>query len=146
MNYNMSYYFCTASNVKARHQLLLDAIGGVFDEEEQTYLRVTKFSWILPTIILCGGLIDLLLIVFYMKFAHPWKDILVGENTSDDAKAPEKVDQVNDDISVNMTENEDIEIKEDSQGLNQGYNISYINSIRYKILVICTTSIRGIHQ
>ena len=140
------YYFLTASNVKARHQLLLEAIGGVFDEEDDAYLLVTKFSWILPTIILSGGLIDLLLIVFYMKFAHPWKDILVGENTSQNATALKECDQVHDDISVNMTENEDIEIKEDSQGLNQGYNISYINSIRYKILVICTTSIRGIHQ
>ena len=124
----------------------METIGGVFDEEEDAYVLVTKFSWILPTIILCGGVIDLLLIIFYMKFAHPWKDILVGENTSQNATALKECDQVHDDISVNMTENEDIEIKEDSQGLNQGYNISYINSIRYKILVICTTSIRGIHQ
>ena len=132
------YYFWTASNVKERHQLLLETIGGVFDEEEDAYLLVTKLSWILPTVIFCGGLIDLLLIVFYMKFAHPWKDILVGENTSDDAKAPEKVDQVNDDISVNMTENEDVEIRVESQDLNQDYNTSSIDSIRYKNLVICT--------
>ena len=130
--------------MKARHELLLGAIG-VFDEEEYAYLRITKFSWILPTIIISGGVIDLLLIVFYMKFAHPWKDILVGENTSQNATALKECDPVHDNISVNITKNEDIEIKEDSQGLNQGYNISYINSIRYKILVISTISIGGIH-
>ena len=124
--------------MKARHELLLEAIGGAFDEEEQAYLRVTKFSWILPTIILSGGVIDLLLIVFYMKFAHPWKDILVGENTSEDTKAPEKVDQVHEDISVNMTENEDVEIRVESQDLDQDRNTSSTDSIRYKNLLICT--------
>ena len=123
----------------------METIGGVFDEEEDAYLLVTKLSWILPTVILGGGLIDLLLIVFYMKFAHPWKDILVGENTSKNATTLKECDQVHDDISVNMTENQDIEIKEDSQDLNQGTNTSSINSIRYKIPVICTISIRGIY-
>ena len=123
--------------MKARHELLLGAIG-TFDEEDQAYLLVTQLTWILPTIILCGGLIDLLLIVFYMKFAHPWKDILVGENTSEDAKAPEKVDQVYEDISVNMTENEDVEIRVESQDLDQDRNTSSTDSIRYKNLLICT--------
>ena len=64
--------------MKDRHILLLGAIG-VFDEEEHAYQLATEFSWILPTVVLCGGLVDILLIVLYMKFAHPWKDILSKE-------------------------------------------------------------------
>ena len=123
--------------MKKRHQLLLETIGGVFDEEEQAYLRVTEFSWILPAIVLCGGMIDLLLIIFYMKFAHPWRDILVGEHASEDAKTPEEVDQDKDDISVHMTENEDIEIRLESQDLDGDHNTSVTDSIRYTNLLIC---------
>ena len=61
--------------MKDRHILLLGAIG-VFKEEEHAYQLVEEFSWILPIVILCGGLVDILLIVLYMKFAHPWKGIL----------------------------------------------------------------------
>ena len=32
---------------------------GVFYEEEYTFWLVTKLSWILPTIVLCGGLADI---------------------------------------------------------------------------------------
>ena len=67
--------------MKEQHELLLVTIGGIFDEEEYAYWLVTEFSWILPTIVLCGGLLDLLLIGFYMKFAHPWKGILSGEES-----------------------------------------------------------------
>ena len=122
--------------MKARHQLLLEAIGGVFDEEEGAYLLVTKFSWILPTIILCGGFIDLLLIAFYMKFAHPWKEILVGENTSKNATPQKEHDQALDDTSVDIKDNENIEIRDDLQNLNQDRYILSYDSIRYKKLVI----------
>ena len=124
--------------MKKRHELLLETLGEVFDEEERANKMVTELSWMLPTIVLCGGLLDLLFIGFYMRFAHPWKDILVGENTSEDAKAPEKVDQVHEDISVNMTENEDVEIRVESQVLDQDCNTSSTDSIRYKNLVIST--------
>ena len=70
--------------MKERHELLLITIGGVFDEEEYAYWLVTEFSWILPTIVLCGGLLDLLLIGFYMNFAHPWKDILSSKQSLKD--------------------------------------------------------------
>ena len=63
-----------------RHKLLLETIGGVFDEEEYAYWLVIKLPWILPTIILCGGLIDIFLIWCYMIFAHPLKQILSSEN------------------------------------------------------------------
>ena len=77
-----------------RHELLLGAIGGVYDEEEHAYHLATEFSWILPTIILCGGLIDLILIVLYMKFTHPWKEILCEDKASKSEEGAKKVDQV----------------------------------------------------
>jgi len=73
-----------------------------------------------------------------MKFAHPWRDILVGENASEDAKAPEDVDQVHNDTSVNMTESEDIEISLESQDLDQDHNTLSTDSLRYKNFVIFT--------
>ena len=68
----------TASKVKERHEIIRGVSNSVFDEEERAFLFVTKLSWILPTIILCGGLVDLLLSFVYMKFYHPWKEILSG--------------------------------------------------------------------
>ena len=117
--------------MKARHKLLLEAIGGVFDEEEYAYLRITKFSWILPTIIICGGVIDLLLIVFYMKFAHPLKDILVGENTSENSNASKEIDHLRDDTSVNMAENEEPGLRSNPEILDQEYVFSPTDLIRY---------------
>ena len=111
--------------------MLLEAIGGVFDEEEYAYLRITKFSWILPTIIICGGVIDLLLIVFYMKFAHPLKDILVGENTSENSNASKEIDHLRDDTSVNMAENEEPGLRSNPEILDQEYVFSPTDLIRY---------------
>ena len=117
--------------MKARHKLLLEAIGGVFDEEEYAYLQITKFSWILLTIIICGGVIDLLLIVFYMKFAHPLKDILVGENTSENSNASKEIDHLRDDTSVNMAENEEPGLRSNPEILDQEYVFSPTDLIRY---------------
>ena len=63
----------------ARHELLREALGGVFPEEEYSYKLVSKLSWILPTIVLCAGLVDLIFAIVYMKFAHPWKGIISKE-------------------------------------------------------------------
>ena len=79
--------------MKDRHILLLGAIG-VFDEEEHAYQLATEFSWILPTVVLCGGLLDILLIVLYMKFAHPWKDILSNDQAWKTDGEPKEVSQV----------------------------------------------------
>ena len=79
--------------MKNRHELLLGAIG-VFDEEEHAYQLATEFSWILPMVVLCGGLVDIPLIVLYMKFAHPWKDILCKEQAWKTDGEPKEVGQV----------------------------------------------------
>ena len=61
--------------MNARHTLVKGAIG-VFPEEEYAYWLVNKLSWILPLMIVLGAIVDVLLVYVYMRFAHPWKDIL----------------------------------------------------------------------
>ena len=68
----------TANHVKARHELLVGATG-VFQEEKQAYETISMLSWILPLVALIGSLLDAILVVVFMKFAHPWKDILFGQ-------------------------------------------------------------------
>ena len=47
---------------------------------------VTTLSWILPlTVILCA-MLDALLVWVYMKFAHPWKDILFDQEEDERMK------------------------------------------------------------
>ena len=119
--------------MKARHNRLLETIGVVFDEEEYALWLVTDFSWILPIIILCGGLLDLLFIGFYMRFAHPWKEILYGEKMSEKDKEAKVNSQVHDDVMVYVVKNDDIEISVDSQDQNQGWNTSSQDEIRYEM-------------
>ena len=66
-------------NVEARNDILVGAIG-VFPEEETAYWKVKNLTWILPTVVIIGSLIDALLAIVYMRFAHPWKHILYGHD------------------------------------------------------------------
>ena len=56
--------------------MLVKRAIGVFPEEEYAYWLVNKLSWILPLMIVLGAIVDVLLVYVYMRFAHPWKDIL----------------------------------------------------------------------
>ena len=64
------------SKIIARHELLLEALGHVFPEEEYSYQLVSKLSWILPVVVFCAGLVDLILVGTYLKYGLPWKDII----------------------------------------------------------------------
>ena len=68
----------TAQNVIARHNLLEGAIG-TFKEEKEAYWIVTLLMWLLPTIVVAGAAIDAMLVIAYLKYAHPWKGILDEE-------------------------------------------------------------------
>ena len=62
--------------MRVRHELLLDALGYVFPEEEYAYWMMTLLMWLLPTILAIAAVVDALLAYIYMKYAHPWKGIL----------------------------------------------------------------------
>ena len=71
-------FFPTGNSIRARHELLEGAIG-TFQEEDDAYSMVTTLSWILPTAVILSAMLDALLVWIYMKLAHPWKDILFGQ-------------------------------------------------------------------
>ena len=37
---------------------------------------MTKYSWILPCLVITGAALDMILAFSYMKYFHPWKVIL----------------------------------------------------------------------
>ena len=47
---------------------------------------VTTLSWILPTTVIVSAMLDTLLVWIYMKLAHPWKDILFGQEEGEKKK------------------------------------------------------------
>ena len=64
---------------------------GVFIEEQQAYDLVMNLSWILPTIVVIGALLDALFVTVYMEFAHPWigrehRELLEGRLWRPDSK------------------------------------------------------------
>ena len=51
----------------------------MFPEEEKAYEKISMLSWLLPLTAIIGSLMDTILVVIFMKLAHPWKDILFGQ-------------------------------------------------------------------
>ena len=78
-------FFQTGNSIRARHELLEGAIG-TFQEEDDAYSMVTTLSWILPTAVILSAMLDALLVWIYMKLAHPWKDILFGQEEDEKMK------------------------------------------------------------
>ena len=87
------FLIITAYNVNVRHMLVKGAIG-VFPEEEYAYWLVNKLSWVLPLTIVSGAIIDAFLVYIYMRFAHPWKDILFYKDKKSKTEENEIVDQI----------------------------------------------------
>ena len=48
-------------------------------------------SWVLPLIVLIGSLLDTILVIVFMRLAHPWKDILFGNNEKKESIEPEDI-------------------------------------------------------
>ena len=76
-----------------RHTLVKGAIGA-FPEEEYAYWLVNTLSWSLPLMIVLGAIVDVLLVYIYMRFAHPWKDILFYKDKTSKMEENEIVDQI----------------------------------------------------
>ena len=87
------FLIITAYNVNVRHMLVKGAIG-VFPEEEYAYWMLNKLSWVLPLTIVSGAIIDAFLVYIYMRFAHPWKDILFYKDKKSKTEENETVDQI----------------------------------------------------
>ena len=54
----------------------MSVLGYVFPEEEHAYWLVNLLILVLPLTISIAAVVDMLLAVIYMKFAHPWKGLL----------------------------------------------------------------------
>ena len=87
------FFMITAYNVNMRHTLVKGAIGA-FPEEEYAYWLMNTLSWILPLLIVFGAIVDVLLVYIYMRFAHPWKDILFYKDKKSKTAENEIVDQI----------------------------------------------------
>ena len=49
---------------------------GAFKEEQNAIDLLTSLSWQLPLFMAASALVDLLLVLVYMKWLHPWRDTL----------------------------------------------------------------------
>ena len=75
--------------MRARHELLLGAIG-TFPEEDDAYWLVTTFSWALPLTIFIAALVDVGFVFVYMYKAHPWIDIFIDKEEKEREKLTKK--------------------------------------------------------
>ena len=67
---------------------------------------VSKLSWVLPLTIVSGAIIDAFLVYIYMRFAHPWKDILFYKGKKSKTEKTEKTETVNQSRVSKGTEDE----------------------------------------
>ena len=65
----------SASKIQERHQLVVSTIGA-FAEEQEAFDLMSGLIWQLPLFMAVAALIDLLLVVVYMNWLHPWRGIL----------------------------------------------------------------------
>ena len=66
-----------------RHNLIRPAIG-VHPREQESYSLATSLLHALPSVVVASAIFDQLLVMAYMKWFHPWKDIL--KSTTDEGK------------------------------------------------------------
>jgi hypothetical protein len=74
----MFQFLFAGYKVKVRHELLSGAIG-TFEEENEAYLLVSRLLWAFPMTVTIAALMDAILVYGFMKWAHPWADILGTE-------------------------------------------------------------------
>ena len=98
----MFLYFIVASNVKIRHELLEGAIG-VFPEEEIAYIKLKYLSWLLPSVVIAGALLDMILVIVYMRFASPWKNIIFPEEDDREENVPDNNSLQNNESNLSQT-------------------------------------------
>ena len=63
------------SRIIERHEIIQPAIG-CFPEEEEAYTLAKKLIVALPSAVIFAAALDLVLVVSYMKWIHPWCKIV----------------------------------------------------------------------
>ena len=82
MKLSISSHFA-GTRVQERHRTLSRAIG-YFQEEQDAYEMVSRLMWALPLTITCAALLDMAMMVIYMKCIHPWRKLCdVNASVSD---------------------------------------------------------------
>ena len=87
LRHNFSCCFDSGFEIEARHTTILPAIGA-FEEEKAAMALVFWSRWVLPFILVLASLVDLLLMVTFMKWIHPLKEILDKEVRSQASGKP----------------------------------------------------------
>ena len=65
-----------AWNVHKRHQLIEQWEFMAFEAEADALDLLTLLSWKMPLMVFSASLLDILLMVLYQKWLHPWRMIL----------------------------------------------------------------------
>ena len=77
-------------NIRARHHLILPAIG-VHEREQYSYELATSLLYILPCVVIFSAILDQIFITIYMNWVHPWRGIV--QNNPQKLTEDEAVDQ-----------------------------------------------------
>ena len=67
-----------------------------FQKEERAKDLLNKLSWVAPVAVVMASLVDLVLIVLYQRFFHPWKRILATTEASKKVAFPATVTSTRD--------------------------------------------------
>ena len=67
-----------------------------FQKEERAKDLLNQLSWVAPVVVVMASLVDLVLIVLYQKFFHPWKRILATTEASKKVAFPVTVSSTRD--------------------------------------------------
>ena len=77
-------------NIRARHHLILPAIG-VHEREQYSYELATSLLYILPCVVIFSAILDQIFITIYMNWVHPLRGIV--QNHTPELTEDEAVDQ-----------------------------------------------------
>ena len=68
-------FFLSAIKIRARHHLILPAIGA-HPREQQSYDLATALLYATPCAVFTSAILDQILITVYMNWVHPWRGIV----------------------------------------------------------------------
>ena len=66
--------------IQDRHEFIKPVIG-VFPEEQEAYILISRSMWLLPLFVVLGAAIDFALFVLYHIKLHTWKGLFLETPT-----------------------------------------------------------------